>query len=63
MMYRIRAVLQVILITTVVGLAISYATLLSDLVPDLNFLESIGIYCLSLPLTQLFKSMIEPDAE
>lgn len=63
MMYRIRAVLHVILITVVVGLAISYATLLSDLVPDLNFLESIGIYCLSLPLTQLFKSMIEPDDE
>ncbi len=63
MMYRIRAVLHVILITVVVGLAISYATLLSDLVPDLNFLESIGIYCLSLPLTQLFKSMIEPDEE
>lgn len=62
-MYRIRAVLHVILITVVVGLAISYATLLSDLVPDLNFLESIGIYCLSLPLTQLFKSMIEPDDE
>jgi|APGre2960657404_1045060.scaffolds.fasta_scaffold97359_3 hypothetical protein len=62
-MYRIRAVLHVILITVVVGLAISYATLLSDLVPDLNFLESIGIYCLSLPLTQLFKSMIEPDEE
>jgi hypothetical protein len=33
-MYRIRAVLHVILITVVVGLAISYATLLSDLVPD-----------------------------
>lgn len=49
-MYRIRAVLHVILITVVVGLAISYATLLSDLVPDLNFLESIGIYCLSLQI-------------
>jgi hypothetical protein len=62
-MYRIRAVLHVILLTVVVGLAISYATLLSDLVPDLNFLESIGIYCLLLPLTQLFKSIIEPDEE
>jgi len=63
MIYKIRAVLHIILITVVVGLAISYATLLSDLVPDLNFLEAIGIYCLSLPLTQLFKSMIEPDEE
>ncbi len=63
MIYRIRAVLHIILVTVVVGLAMSYATLLSNLVPDLNFLEAIGIYCLSLPVTQLFKSMIEPDEE
>jgi hypothetical protein len=63
MMNRIRAVSHVILITVVVGLAISYVSLLSDLIPDLNFLEAIGIYCLSLPLTQLFKSMIEPDGD
>lgn len=62
-MNRIKAVLQVMLITTVVGLAISYVTLLANFLPDLNFLESIGIYCLTLPLTQLFKSIIEPDEE
>lgn len=62
-MYRIRPVLHIILVTVVVGLAISYTSLLSDLIPDLNFLEAIGIYCLSLPLTQLFKSMIEPDED
>ena len=61
--FKIKIVLNVLFITSIIGLAISYLTILIPQLPDLNFLESIGIYCLSLPLTQLFKSMIEPDEE
>jgi hypothetical protein len=33
------------------------------IMPDLNFLEAIGIYCLSIPVTQLLKSAIENEDE
>jgi hypothetical protein len=31
--------------------------------PDLNFLEAVGLYCLALPVTQLLKSAIEDNDE
>jgi hypothetical protein len=55
-MNRIKSVLNVLLITTIVGLAISYVSQLLTTIPDLNFLEAVGAYCLSLPLIQLLKS-------
>jgi hypothetical protein len=63
MMNRIKAVLNVLLITSIFGLAISYVSQLLTIMPDLNFLEAIGIYCLSIPVTQLLKSAIENEDE
>jgi hypothetical protein len=63
MMNRIKAVLNVLLITSIFGLAISYISQLLTIMPDLNFLEAIGIYCLSIPVTQLLKSAIENEDE
>ena len=63
MMNRIRAVLNVLLITTIVGLAVSYVSQLVTAMPDLNFLEAVGTYCLSLPITQLLKSSAEDNDE
>ena len=62
-MNRIKAVLNVLLITSIFGLAISYISQLLTIMPDLNFLEAIGIYCLSIPVTQLLKSAIENEDE
>lgn len=42
--------LQVMFVTSIIGLAISYFTRLIDVIPDLNFFESIGIYALYMPL-------------
>jgi hypothetical protein len=63
MMNRIKAVLSILLVTTVVGLAISYVSQLLSIMPDLNFLEAVGLYCLALPVTQLLKSAIEDNDE
>jgi hypothetical protein len=63
MMNRIRAVLNVLLITSIFGLAISYISQLLTIMPDLNFLEAVGLYCLSIPVTQLLKSAIENEDE
>ena len=62
-MNRIKAVLNVLLVTIIVGLAISYISQLVTAMPDLNFLEAVGAYCLSLPITQLLKSEAEYNDE
>lgn len=55
-MNRLKTILNVILVTSVVGLALSYVTLVIHAIPDLNFLEAVGVYCLALPITQFLKS-------
>lgn len=55
-MNRLKTILNVLLVTSVVGLALSYVTLVIHAIPDLNFLEAVGVYCLTLPITQLLKS-------
>ena len=59
----IKAVLNVLLVTIIVGLALSYISQLVTAMPDLNFLEAIGVYCLSLPITQLLKSAVGDNDE
>ena len=53
--------LQIMLVTSIIGLAISYVTILIDILPDLNFLEAVGFYALFMPfhqaLTTLNKNM------
>ena len=44
--FKIKIVLNVLFITTIIGLAISYLTILIPQLPDLNFLESVGLYCI-----------------
>lgn len=55
-MNRLKTILNVLLVTSVVGLALSYVTLVIHAIPDLNFLEAVGVYCLALPITQFLKS-------
>jgi hypothetical protein len=42
--------LQVMFITSIIGLAISYFSTIIDLIPDINFLEAVGVYALYMPL-------------
>jgi hypothetical protein len=61
--FKIKIVLNVLFITTIIGLAISYTTNLIPQLPDLNFLESVGLYCILLPVNEFLKSMLENNEE
>ena len=60
---KIKIVLNVLFITTIIGLAISYITLLLPQIPDLNFLESVGLYCMLLPVNEFLKSLTNNDEQ
>jgi hypothetical protein len=46
--------LNVIFITTIVSLAVSYTSQLINFIPDLNFLEAAGVYCMWIPIHGFF---------
>jgi len=48
---------KILLVTTIIGLALSYATQLLDSVRDLNFLEAVGVYCLWIPIHEMITTM------
>jgi hypothetical protein len=56
-MNKFKIVINILVVTSVVGLAISYITQLLTVLPDLNFLESVGVYCLWTPIHHTFVSM------
>jgi len=60
---KIKIVLNVLFITSDIGLAISYITILLPQIPDLNFLESVGLYCMLLPVNEFIKSILENNEE
>ena len=53
-MEKIKILLNILLVTCVVSLAISYLTQLLNLPFKLNFLEAVGIYCLWTPIHHTF---------
>lgn len=61
--FKIKIVLNVLFMTTIIGLAISYLTILLPQIPDLNFLESVGLYCMLLPINEFLKSILENNEE
>lgn len=51
--------INVLVFTSVIGLALSYATtLIHPYFPKLNFLEAVGVYCLWTPLHHGLNSII-----
>ena len=57
-MLKLKVMMNVVLVTTVIGLAISYLTALLPMVfPHLNFLEAVGVYCLWTPLHHALNHM------
>lgn len=61
--FKIKIVLNVLFMTSIIGLAISYLTILLPQLPDLNFLESVGLYCILLPVNEFLKSILENNEE
>ncbi len=61
--FKIKIVLNVLFMTSIIGLAISYLTILLPQIPDLNFLESVGLYCMLLPVNEFIKSILESNEE
>jgi hypothetical protein len=52
-MLQFKVLVNVLIVTCVIGLAISYLTsLFPTLLPHLNFLEAVGVYCLWVPIHQ-----------
>jgi hypothetical protein len=55
-MEKIKILLNILLVTCIVGLAMSYLTQLLNLPFKLNFLEAVGVYCLWTPIHHTFNS-------
>jgi hypothetical protein len=51
---RIKILLNILVVTAVIGLALSYITHLLNLPYKLNFLEAIGVYCIWTPIHHTF---------
>lgn len=58
---KFKIALNVIAVTSIIGLAISYVTILLPQIPDLNFLESVGLYCMLIPINEFLKSLANPN--
>jgi hypothetical protein len=53
-MEKIKILLNILIVTCVISLAISYLTQLLNLPFKLNFLEAVGVYCLWTPIHHTF---------
>lgn len=54
---KFKIAINVIAVTSIIGLAISYVSILLPQIPDLNFLESVGLYCMLIPVNEFLKSI------
>lgn len=53
-MEKIKIILNILVVTCVIALALSNLTQLLDLPIKLNFLEAVGVYCLWTPIHHSF---------
>jgi hypothetical protein len=60
-MEKFKITLNVVIVTSVIGLALSYVTQLLNIIPDISFLEAVGIYCLWTPIHHYFNSLSQKD--
>jgi len=61
MQSKFKIAINVLFMTTIIGLAVSYLTILLPTLPDLSFLEAVGIYCILLPVNELVKSLLNGE--
>jgi hypothetical protein len=62
-MEKLKITLNVIIVTCVIGLAVSYLTQLIPILPKINFLEAVGIYCLWTPLHHYLNTIGKDNVE
>ena len=62
-MEKLKITLNVIIVTCVIGLAISYLTQLIPMLPKLTFLEAVGVYCLWTPLHHFLNTIGKDNIE
>ena len=62
-MEKLKITLNVIVVTCVIGLAISYLTQLIDIIPNVSFLEGVGIYCLLTPIHHFLNTIGKDNIE
>jgi hypothetical protein len=62
-MEKLKITLNVILVTCVIGLAISYLTQLITVLPKVSFLEAVGIYCLWTPIHHFLNTFEKDNGE
>ena len=62
-MEKLKITLNVIIVTSVIGLAISYLTQLISVLPNLTFLEAVGVYCIWTPLHHYFNTVGKDNIE
>ena len=62
-MEKLKITLNVILVTSVIGLAISYVTQLIAILPKLTFLEAVGLYCLWTPIHHFLNTFGKDNIE
>ena len=62
-MDRFKVVINILMVTSVIGLAISYVSQLLTVIPDLNFLESVGIYAIWTPIHHAFNIINKNENE
>ena len=62
-MEKLKITLNVIVVTCVIGLAISYVTQLIPMLPKLSFLEAVGVYCLWTPLHHFLNTFSKDNTD
>ena len=62
-MEKFKITLNVLIVTSVIGLAISYLTQLITVLPKLTFLEAVGIYCLWTPIHHFLNTIGKDNIE
>ena len=62
-MEKLKITLNVIIVTCVIGLAISYLTQLIPMLPKLSFLQAVGVYCLWTPIHHFLNTFGKDNIE
>jgi hypothetical protein len=62
-MYKLKIVFNVLFVTSIIALAISYLSQLIPVLPKISFLEAVGVYCLWTPLHHYFNTFGKDNVE
>lgn len=61
--FILRITTNILIVTIVIGLAISYISKLINFIPDVSFLEAVGLYCLWSPVHHLLTTFFPSESK